>query len=495
MQGRILVIDDEEGIRRGIQRVLAPEGHEVAMAADGTEGVAAIQAAEWDLLLVDLKMPGPLDGLDVIREALAKDPDVIAIVISAYATLDAAVQATRLGAYDFLAKPFTPDDLRIRVRKGLERRFLVRERKRLEEERERSLLELSSERSRLRSVVNSMADGVVVINQGGTIVYANPMAAEMLRVERELVGRDYLAALESTHVCEQLGTLLKGETPDLDRINQEFDVDEGTTLMANLALVRDEGRTSGCVLVLRDISRLKELDRSKSRFVSVVSHELKAPLAAVEGYLDVLLTGAAGEVPEKVRGILDRCRERSAALQALIKDILNITRIEAQTITRHIERLQVSGIIDGVLELLKSNADPRGITLVHEAPADLPRISADKDDFERILTNLVSNAIKYNRDGGKVRVHYAIEGGTLAISVSDSGIGIDSENLELLGKEFYRVRSAATSRIPGTGLGLSIIKRLMEFYGGRLAVQSVLGEGSTFTVIFPLEPEAATQAG
>lgn len=489
-RGKVLVIDDEEGIRRGIQRVLTHEGYVVGTAADGQAGLEALARDTYDLLLVDLKMPGLVDGLGVIKEALARDPDVIAVVISAYATLEAAVQATRMGAYDFLAKPFTPEELKITVQKGLERRFLILERKKLVEERERSLLELSKERSRLKSVVNSMADGVLVINPHGLVVYANPTVRELLRLARDPEGLDYREGLGKSPIDPQLEKMMAEDDPA--RISHEFDLDEKTTVMANITRVQaDDDSRLGYVMVLRDISRLKELDRTKSRFVSVVSHELKAPLAAIEGYLDVILAGTVGEMPEKPRSMLERCRDRAASLQNLIKDILNITRIEAQTITRHIQRQPVPQIAEGVLELLKSNADQRAIALVHEAPAKLPDILADREDLERILTNLISNAIKYNRDRGTVTVRYRVEDGYLAISVADTGIGIEKEHQDYLGREFFRVRNAETSRITGTGLGLSIVKKLMEFYHGRLSVQSTPGEGTVFTVSFPLDGKEA----
>jgi PAS domain S-box-containing protein len=494
-ENRILVIDDEEGIRRGIQRVLAHDGHEIVTAADGQEGIDRLRAEPFDLLLVDLKMPGPIDGLGVIQAALERDPLVIAVIISAYATLEAAVQATRMGAYDFLAKPFTPEELRITVHKGLERRQLMEERQRLMAERERNLLELSAERGRLKRVVNSMGDGVLVINQKGGLVYANPMATRILQIEKPLEGQPYGSILEKSRLAPQVERLLRAESEALDRISQEFEPDDATTIMANLTRVRDEsGAPVGCVVVMRDISRLKELDRVKSRFVSVVSHELKAPLAAIEGYLEVLLAGTVGEVPDKGRAMLERCRDRAAGLQNLIKDILNITRIEAQAVTRNIERQAAPPVVTGVLDLLRASAEARRIELVHAAPDGLPPILVDRDDLERILTNLVSNAVKYNRDGGRVTVSYSAANGFLDVAVSDTGIGIDPEHQDQLGKEFFRVRNAETSRISGTGLGLSIVKKLMEFYHGRLTVKSVAGQGSTFVASFPLDGPIPTGA-
>ncbi len=493
---RILVIDDEEGIRRGIQRVLSSAGCRVVTADDGQAGLDALARERFDLALVDLKMPGAIDGLQVIKVALEHDPDLITVVISAYATLDAAIQATRLGAYDFLAKPFTPDELRMTVDKGLERRFLIRERRALMAERERNLLELSTERSRLRHVVGAMDDGVLVINQQGTVVYANPVAGRRLQLDGPLAGSDYRRSLEAIHLEPHLERLLAAGDPDLRRITHEFDLGDGTTLMAHLNRLGDEGGTpQGCVVVLRDITRLKELDRTKSRFVSVVSHELKAPLAAIQGYLEVILDDTAGEVPAGIRPMLERCQARAESLQGLILDILNITRMEAGTITRRVERQDVPRVAGEVLELLAPNAAEREITFIHEPADDLPPVAADREDLERVLTNLVSNAVKYNRSGGTVRVTYRVEGDHLAVAVADTGIGIDAGHLGNLGKEFFRVRNADTSRIPGTGLGLSIVRKLLEIYHGELRVASRPGEGSTFTAVLPLAAAGGEGSG
>ncbi len=490
-KGRILVIDDEEGIRRGIRRVLVSMGFHLGEAADGNEGLAALHNEDWDVVLTDLKMPGGVDGLDIVKAALEKDPDIVVVVISAYATLEAAVQATRLGAYDFMAKPFTPDELKMNVQKGMERRSLVLEKRRLEAEREATLLELSQERSRLNLVVQSMGDALLVINHQGTVVFSNPVAAPMLRIDHDPVGEAFHGLLPLPRLVESVESVLGSADTETERITTEVDLDEKTTYMAKISRMREGTQVLGVVLVLRDISRLKELDRTKSRFVSVVSHELKAPLAAVEGYLEVLLSGTVGALPDKATGMLERCRDRAASLQNLIKDILNITRMEAQTITRRMEPQNLAELASSILELLKPNIDQKPVTVEHRAPENLPTVQADRDDVERLLTNLLSNAVKYNKPGGSVTVTYEVRKRDVTIHIADTGIGIEKEHLESLGKEFFRVRNEETSRISGTGLGLSIVKKTMEFYGGDFHIESEKGVGSTFSLTFPLEDKAS----
>jgi signal transduction histidine kinase len=259
------------------------------------------------------------------------------------------------------------------------------------------------------------------------------------------------------------------------------------TLMANVAPVRSPNdEMLGLAVVLRDISQLKALDRMKLQFVSMVSHDLKAPLAAIEGYLDLILSGQAGDDPERNRGMLERCKDRAQSLQSLIKDLLDLTSLESGKISRHFEPVDVTTIIGRCLELLSVSAEERKIEIHTEFPEDPPVIEADKRELEQVFNNLVSNAIKYNREGGEVRVSVHAGEGYLQVKVADTGIGIDEEDLCRVFDEFCRVRNEQTSKISGTGLGLTIVKKIVEAHFGRVEAESTRGEGSTFTVLLPL---------
>lgn len=482
---RILVVDDERGLREGCKRVLVPEGYLVESAESGETGWELVQTIPYDLLLIDVMMPG-MSGLELLSRVLQHDPDLICIIITGFATLETAVDATKRGAFDFLRKPFSPDELVNLVRKGLERRRLLVEARRLREEREHSLLALATEQSRLRTIINAMSDGVLVVNREGTLVLHNPAALRLAEFRGfPSVGCTIKECLADPALLERIAEEMAAPAAEHALISQETQVAQ-LSVLASIAPVRDErGQFLGAVVLLRDISRLKELDRLKSEFVSLVSHELKAPLSAIQGYLDSILAGYPAD-PEKERFWLERSRERASASLALIQDLLDISRMETRKVQRQVEPLAVSEPVSEAVTLLRGQADANQITVSTELPAGLPRIEGSREELTHLFTNLVSNGIKYNRKGGRVTIRGRDEGAYLRIDVTDSGIGIPSDEIPNLFQDFYRVKSPQTRGITGTGLGLAIVKRIAEAHQGRVEVESQGGAGSTFTVYLPV---------
>lgn len=480
----ILVVDDERGVREGCRRVLSAHAQVVDTAESGEEAIAKFERGRYDLALVDIKMPG-ISGLELLDELRQRDPDLVSIVITGFATLETAIAATKRGAYDFLPKPFSPDELMAKVWNGLERRRLAVEARRLREERERRLLEIATEKSRLRTIINCIQDGVLVTNREGLLVLFNPAAAAMLAMREGCTVDQPLAdCVSQGELVDLFNQVMDDACPYAKLVRELAPQDGNRTLMANVAPVRDEaGEKIGAVAVLRDISDLKALDRAKSQFVSMVSHELRAPLAAIEGYLGLVLGGR--QKPEEAQSMLARSRERAIALLNLIDDLLDISHIESGKVARQVESLCLAEVLGEVASLLAGQAEAKGVTVHLELGADLPRVEADREDVVRIFTNLLSNAIKYNRPGGSVWLRGAAEGSYVRIDVADSGIGIPRDALPNLFEEFYRVKRPETREITGTGLGLAIAKRLVESYHGTISVSSELGVGSTFTVRLP----------
>jgi signal transduction histidine kinase len=258
------------------------------------------------------------------------------------------------------------------------------------------------------------------------------------------------------------------------------------TLLASIAPVVDrQGTRMGIVALLRDISAAKALDQLKDQFISMTSHELRAPLSAVQTYIDTLLGGFVGDLSEEQRAILDRCSQRLSALVSLVNDLLDTSRLQSGRVERRIVALAIAPVIQEALDLLRPRAEERQLSLAAEIAPDLPAIDMDREDLTRILTNLLDNAIKYNHPGGSVTVRARGEGYYLRLEVADTGLGMPKDALPHLFSEFFRVKRPETVSITGTGLGLSIIKRIVEFYKGHVEVQSELGVGSTFTVFLP----------
>lgn len=372
---RVLVVDDEPGMRLAIARVLgtftvepgdddATMSFEVRTAETGEEALERIAEAVPDILLLDLKLPG-ISGLDVLRQVNERALPTLTVVITAYATLETAIDATKQGAHDFLPKPFTPDELRVAVRRVVKHLVVQRQARRLAEEKK----------------------------------------------------------------------------------------------------------------------------QVRFQFISVLGHELKAPLAAIEGFLQILKDGTAGSDPAAQQQIVDRALARSGGMRRLIAELLDLTRIESGQRRREFTDVDVREVAQASLDMVAAAARERKVRLALHSPDRVP-VVADRGEIEILFNNLVSNAVKYNREGGRVDVTIEPTDGGLRLEVADTGIGLSPEEASRLFQEFVRIKNDKTRAIPGTGLGLSIVKKLAQLYGGDVAVQSEPNVGSRFAVQLNLRTPA-----
>lgn len=372
---RVVMVDDEEalclGVRRIIQKykvhvadVLVDADYDFRYFTSGEEYLAWLEdGGEVDLLLLDLKLPG-VGGMDVLDAMSEQGREVLTIMITAYATFETAVKATKLGAYDFLAKPFTPEELRYALRKATNQLILSKQARKLAEEK------------------------------------------------REI------------------------------RFN----------------------------------------------FISVLAHELKAPLNAVEGYLNILRTTEN----DQDRQMVERSIVRVDGMKKLIVDLLDMTRIESGQRERTIKRLDLNGLAHAAMELFALDAERRGISMELDTEPDI-ELAADPGEAEIVLNNLISNAVKYNRDGGSVTVKLSRDGNAVTIAVTDTGIGLTPEEAGKLFNEFTRIKNEHTVKILGSGLGLSTVRKIANMYDGEATVTSEPGVGSTFTVTLRDAPREETR--
>lgn len=487
-EARILVVDDEMGIREGCKRALVSEGYAVDGAEDGKSGFEKVAENAYDLILVDLMMPG-MSGLELINKVHQVDPEIIIVVITGYASIETAVEATKRGAYDYLPKPFSPAALTAIVKRGLEKRALRIRARELHAERDQKLLELANEQSRMRTIIGCMNDGVLVTNIEGKLVLWNAASVKMLKSKgSEVVGEALEFYIKNRAIIDSIREVLSSEDPDISLISREVEVgDKGTTLMANVAPVRDEeGRILGAVTVLRDITALKEIDKIKSQFVSMVAHELRAPLAAIEGWLELVLSEEAGEDEEQKKQWLRRAKDRAHSMLAMVSDLLEINRMESGRIAQKMEKVHLDQIVQKIVEFLQTEADKRKISMKVRLPKDFPAIQADIKDMEKLFTNLINNAIKYNADSGSIFIEGEADKSFVCLRIRDTGLGISAENVSKIFEDFYRVEDSRTKKIPGTGLGLTIAKKIVDSHFGRIEVESRVNEGSVFSVYLPL---------
>jgi two-component system phosphate regulon sensor histidine kinase PhoR len=481
-EGSILIVDDEYGVRSGIRSILELEGYEVSEAGDGAAALRALDERDFDVALLDYRLPDT-DGLSLLQTMKQRGCDAMVCMITAYANIDTAVAATRQGVDFFLPKPFSPDDLEGVIETLLRHKQARTEAERLRAEHEASLLALAEEKTQTHSLVSSLRDAVLVVNRAGDVVLANPPMLALLGLgedevlmlpAQELLGGGALAPL-----CEPLAA------PAKDRTVRQLELDDDAYL-ASIVTFRDEGgEERGRILTLSDISEVRRLAMEKQKFIRMMVHELKSPLGSIKGLLEVVTDKSLGEDLGAYLPMIARADHRIDNLVELIRDLLTLARSEQAPEGEEPELVPVAPVLDEVVELARERGALRGVTVTTDLAAGLPPALIRPDDLRLVLSNLVGNAVKYNRDGGTVTIRGAVADGWLRLDVADTGIGIKEESLARLWDEFFREKRAETRELEGNGLGLSIVKRLVERTGGRLEAASVEGEGSVFSVLLP----------
>lgn len=472
----ILVIDDEERIRDACTIVLSEKGFEVASAPDGEKGLQMIQEKHYDIILVDLMMP-IISGFDVLSEVRKNHPDTIVIVITGYATLEHSIEAMKKGAFDFIPKPFTPDQLRAVVDKSL----LYTS----------ALQDIADSKSRLRVMVNRLTDGVMTTDSKKIIVQANPSFLHMIGYHgEEVVGRNVDEIIENTELLEAIDQALTMPPQTFSEITNELSFAKNSeSKIFTSRCTPFRGRTTdnlGTITVLHDITSLKQMDQMKSDFVSMVSHEIRSPMNSLLMQLKIIKDGLAGAVTEKQTEILERASEKILNLNNLVTELLDLSRIESGLISHEKEDVDIATLLTEQLNFHTPYGAEKGISLSLDCEKGLPNIFANKQNMDEVLSNLITNAIKYSPAGSSVTISAATENKYLQIIVSDTGFGMSPEDLDKIFTRFYRVKDKNTREIQGTGLGLSLVKSIIESHHGNISVKSNPGEGTIFTILLPL---------
>jgi len=369
---KILVVDDEPGIRSGISRILRnfkvdypfmdeAFEFEVIEASTGEAGIEIIESNQPDIVLLDNKLPG-IQGVEVLEYIKKKQKSIIVVMITSYASLELAVKATSDGAYDFIPKPFTPQELK-------------------------SSIENITKRVFLKKMTNKLQD----------------------------TGKQI-----------------------------------------------------------------------RFTFLSVLSHELKAPLNSIEGYLKMIRERQNGPKLEDYDVMIDRSLERIKGMRHLILDLLDLTRVESGKAKRNITEIDLVLVARTAMDTMRPYAIQRDVKLSLHNQGPMV-IQGDAEEMEIIFNNLISNAIKYNRDGGSVDFTLEPHEGCMQIKVVDTGIGMSNEEIEKIFDDFVRIKNDKTKNITGSGLGLSIVKKLIDNYNGKIEVSSIPDQGTTFNVRLPID--------
>ncbi|MDY6880509.1 MAG: response regulator [Desulfatiglans sp.] len=474
---RILVVDDEKRIRQGCQKTLTLEGFEVALAESGDLAVEQLKNEHFDIILLDLMMPG-LSGMDVLAHVKALHPDTVIIVITGYATLEHAIEAMKKGAFDFISKPFSPQDLRNVVAKAIE--YI------------RTLEDIATEKSRVRVLINHLSGGVMATDAEKKIALANPAFLRMMNYRDEAIGKPVAEVVRDIKLNQMIDQALSMPKNEFTELTAELDFeskgDEGGTVLGVRCIpFRDRvGRTLGSITALHDITTQKKIEQLKSDFVSMVAHEIRSPMNSVMAQLKVVLDGLAGEVTPKQNEILSRASEKIEILVNLSSELLDLSRIESGLITQEKEKLDISEILSEQVVFYETLAQEKDITLNFSKPDALPTVMGNRYNMEEVFSNLIGNAIKYTPPKGRVLISAVIEKNNLCISVGDNGFGIPEDEIDKVFDRFYRVKNDKTRNITGTGLGLSIVKSIVKAHDGMVNVVSEVDHGTTFSIYIPI---------
>jgi two-component system, OmpR family, phosphate regulon sensor histidine kinase PhoR len=486
----VLVVDDEKGIRDGSKRIIERMGCHTLTADNGEAGLAIIGRTDVSIVLLDLKMPG-IDGMEVLRRIQAMDRDILVIVITGFATIETAIEAMKHGAYDFIPKPFEPDQLRIVVNRAREKISLKKEAATLERERRRTLADLGTERTRIHTIIDSLPNGIVVTNAEGKAVLMNPAFSRLLKLPSDMTTGEHIAAyIPDEGLCSLIVEISSGRHVDFDDIpTYEFSVESDRFCMARGRPVLGERKEClGAVVTIVDITNMKVLDRLKSEFVAKVSHELRSPLSTIHEQLALVLNDLMGQLSASDEHLLSRAKEKTQGLISTIGDLLDLSRIESGSASQEIKPVQLEELLGNIVDFLGTRArnKDQDLHLIRPETA-LPTIKADPLALESIFGNLITNAINYTQNGGRIEVRVDKAGINLRVQVMDNGFGIEERYLDKIFDRFFRVKNDKTRFITGTGLGLPIVKGLVEALTGRISVESVPDEGTTFTVLLPVD--------
>lgn len=475
---RILVIDDEERIRDACSMVLEEEGYVVATADNGELGLKMIEEKHYDVILLDLMMPN-LSGLEVLPQLKEQHPDTAVIVITGYATVEHSIEAMKKGAFDFIPKPFSPDQLRTIVAKSI--KYI------------QALQDIQDSKSRLRVMVNRLLDGVMTIDVNRKVVLANPAFLNMVGYSgSQPQGRPVEEVVSNDAIIASIDKALAMPDDTIAELCQEItipspDNDSEKIINMHCSPFRNRaGQILGTTTVLHDITADKEMHRMKSDFVSMVSHEIRSPMNSLLAQMKIILDGLAGEVTDKQREILERASGKINNLVELVSELLDLAKIEAGMVGREMQDFQLADLIEEQVSFHKAAADEKNIEMTTELEDGLPVITADKQGLDEVLTNLLTNAVKYSPKDAAITVSAGVEHGHAVIRVSDTGYGIPEEDLAEIFNRFHRVKDKNTRQIHGTGLGLAIVKSIVDAHRGSISVESKIEQGTTFTVLLPL---------
>lgn len=502
----ILIVDDEASIRNLLRLTLEEEGYIVHMASNGKEGVEKLKQGLFDVLLTDIKMP-IMDGMELLKIAKSHNPDIVAILITGYPTIETIKEAHKFLAFDYIIKPFDPGTVVNCISAALTRHQIVHElRKQTRKPRilmvddeplitdlmkmsfqeEGYYIEIgNSGKAAVEKFTHDVFDVVItdikMPDMDGITLLDN---FKSVKPETIIIVITGYPTVDSAIEAMRLGAydyVTKPLDPQvvINVINRAWD-------KQSLEFQKEDllKRLQDANLHLAEANeRLKELDLLKNHFVSIVSHELRTPLTSIKGSIGLILSGATGNASSETKEFLDVCYRNTDRLIRLINDLLDIQKIDAGKFQLNREETDLVKIVDESIASLRPFAQEHHVVLRKESPEKMV-VCADRDRVSQVLCNLISNGIKFS-EGGEVITTVRDNDRETEVTVTDTGIGIPADKFEKIFEKFEQLESTAVNHKKGTGLGLSICKAIINEHNGKIWVESQMGKGSTFHFTLP----------
>ena len=350
------------------------------------------------------------------------------------------------------------------------------------EDIQNKIREVELQNQQLQTIFQSMVEGIILVDKSLAIVTVNAPIERIFGVPgQDIKGRLFLEVIPNNDIADifsqvlKSGELLTKELSIVWPVNRIFQL--------NASPIFQKKEVNGCLLVMHDVTEIRKLERVRSDFVANVSHELKTPLTSIKGFVETLIEGAL-EDKENARHFLQIIQEHTDRLNNLINDLLDLSYLESKGIKLENQSFILNDLVDKVLGGFRVQIQKRSLGVNSEIPAGIS-LEADRAKIEQVLTNLVDNAIKFNREKGSIRIYSQEQNGKIKVIIEDSGLGIPPKDLPRIFERFYRVDKARSREMGGTGLGLAIVKHIVELHGGTAGVESNEGLGSKFWFILP----------
>ncbi|OGT97964.1 MAG: hypothetical protein A2079_02300 [Geobacteraceae bacterium GWC2_48_7] len=514
---KILVVDDDIFVLEMLSSILEASGYSTVTAENGLQALEkSIADPTISLIVSDVNMP-EMDGIQLIKELRKQGLDVPIIMVTSVSSISVAVDALSSGAIDYVLKDEGIEEtINITVKRALEKHQLKLQNLQLIADLAAKTAEQEDTLSYLSAIINNMPDGLLVTNAQTRITLANPALGRMFGVrEAELAGKECQDVF-SDNLAPLLDTICSdSEIP----FTTQVDLTDGRTGSAVGAAIRRKQASTGKkeeiignLVIVRDITSEKEIERMKDDFISTVSHELRTPLTSVLGFTKVirkkleevifpqLSTGDAktNRTVQQVSDNIGIIISEGERLTALINDVLDLSKMEAGKIEWKLEPDSIQEILEQAIAAMTSLYENKKIAIIKDISPEIPCVSCDRDRIIQVVINLLSNALKFT-DSGSVTVmarrstdkSFPDNGqDSVKVSIVDTGIGIAEKDRDNVFDKFKQVGDTLTDRPKGTGLGLPICKQIVEYHGGKIWVESSLGKGSVFSFALPIMSEA-----